>query len=259
MNKFFLTAFLFLFQLFNLDAQILKAVLLVGPQEDGTAASIRGMNEIAAFLESKSVTVYKFYDEKTDWDKISIAGEGASFFIYDGHGNNSCNLNLKNTIDKNRIIRELKLKQNAIVLFQSVCYGAGSSASDDGDIGKIEAFKRVNSYAKVFFDAGAECYFAINSNGGVLKFLKNFFLGKPVDECFKLAAKGFYNIETGSKCLFNPSLDFKLASSNWGGTMTKTTYINGKKKVEKLPASKSYSIAYVAKATYDLAGLKTSK
>lgn len=236
----------------------LKAVLIVGPQEDGTNSAIESMNKIAELLKSKGVKVQSFYDKEADWDKIKIASKDASFFIYSGHGGTmgegekTGGLYLKSMVSGKEIIEGLQLKKNAMIVFKSVCRGAGSSASDDGDIGINEAVRRVTDYSQPFFKIGASCYYANNLEDGCLLFLTEFFSGKTVKECFEESAKTWTKIEFSKEYQYNKSMQISIASADWGGTVTRTTYVNGAKKVEELPSSKDYDIAYVANPNFTI-------
>lgn len=229
-----------------------KAVLIVGPQEDGTKDAITKMNRIYTFLKANGVEVERFYDGNSDWEKIKKAADGASILVYSGHGNESCGFSLSETVSNEEIIKNLKLKKNALVLFQSVCYGAGSSAGDDIDIGLKEAEKRVTNYAKAFIEKGIGCYFAVNTDDGALAFLKSFYAGKTVQQCFEDAAEIFYKVEKLEKASLGENMKIGIASSNWGGTATRTTYTNGVKKVEKVASVKDYSIAFIADPEFSL-------
>lgn len=241
-----------------LNFSSLNAVLVVGHQEDGTASAIESMDELANFLKSKDVKLYRFYDDEADWNKIKAASKKADFFIYSGHGSTmgeggkTGGLCLKTMVTSKQIIEGLQLKSNSIVIFKSVCRGAGSSAADNGDIGINEAVKRVTDYSKPFFDIGASCYYANNMGSGCLSFLKNFFSDKSVKECFELSAKTWSKIEMSKKYKYDSSKQISIASTDWGGTATRTTYTNGVKKTEKIASSKSYDIAYVANPDFTI-------
>ena len=169
----------------------LKAVLIVGHQEDGTKEAIEKMEKIALFLKKKKVNVVSFYDQKAYWAKIKEAAKGAHFFIYSGHGStmgeNGCagGLCVNSMVNSRTITEELKLATNAIIIFKSVCNRAGSSAGDNGDIGIKEAEKRVSDYSNPFFKTGAAAYFANNLGSGVENFLKAFFEGKDIHSCYE--------------------------------------------------------------------------
>lgn len=270
MNKLFFVAALLLLALSAkpLGAQNLqsgtgmRAVLVVGHQEDGTKEAIEQMNKIAAFLRARSVSVSTFYDGKAHWAEIAKAANGANFFLYSGHGGQFSKdkawggLSLVDIVYAEDIA-QLRLAPNALVLFQSVCGGAGSSADDDGDIGIKEAEKRVREYSSAFFKAGAGAYFAVNTTGGALVTLQQLFAGKTLQQAYDKNCEHFYKVEFTRP--FKNNQDISLASSNWGGTVTRTTYTNGKKTVEQIPASKSYSVAYIAPAGFTLQNMRTGK
>jgi hypothetical protein len=229
----------------------LKAVLVVGPQEDGTASAIASMDEIAGFFREKGVSVYCFYGEKADWTKIQEAANGANFFIYSGHGTTLGGegkvggLCLTSTISATEMTAKLKLHKNAMVLFKSVCYGAGSSASDENEIELNTALTRVTDYARPFFECGAACYYANNLGKGCLSFLKDFFDGKSIKECFTESTNTWCKIEIVKPCAIANNAEIGIASADWGGTTTRTSYINGVKKVETITSFKNYDIAFV--------------
>lgn len=245
------------------DFPKLKAILVVGPQEDGTEAAIQKMKKIEEFLkEKKEIQVYPFYGHKAVWSDIVKKANGANFFIYAGHGttlgkNGAVGgLCLDQYVHVSTMNEQLKLDKNALVIFKSVCYGAGSSASDIKEISLKEAIKRVNNYAKSFFDSGAGAYYANNFGSGVLNFLDVFFAGYTMKQCFEKTANSWCEIETQEKSAFSEDIKLGIASNNYGGTGTRITYINGKKKVEKFKSFKNYEVAYVAADNYTIKVLK---
>ena len=248
--------FIFCRPFVNYDKEPLKAVIIVGPQEDETSTSIKDMYKVVEFLKSKGVVVHCYYDRNTDWNQIVKASQDASILIYDGHGSDDCGFNLKESVSAVEIKKSLHLKKNALVLFQSVCNGAGSSAGDLKDIGLAEAERRVTKYAKTFIESGAGCYFAINSVDGVYDFLNDFFDGSTVNKCFENSAEDFYDIEKVQNSSLGQNLHIGIASSYWEGTNTLITYTNGVKKVEKVPSVKSYNIAYISKKDFSLKNLE---
>jgi len=260
------------------------AVLVVGPLEDGTQAAIHEMDEIRDYLENQGVRVKTFYGKNANWYKIKEAANGANFFIYSGHGGslgengNVGGLFLTHSVSSQDIINGLRLARNSIVIFKSVCNGAGSSAGDDGDIGINEATKRVTYYSKPFFEVGAACYYANNLGDGCLDFLKDFFEGKTIKECFINSTQSWWtqtttrngvttvekvlgedpqaDIEFEKSYKYNRKMNISIASTNWGGSSTLTTYRNGVKTVKQVPSSKGYSIAYVSDPNFSIKKLK---
>jgi len=240
----------------------LKAVIIVGDLQDGTAEAIKEMEEVHSFFKSKNVIVKTFYHPKTSWKDIVKASKDASFFVYSGHGmswpdGKYGGLDLNEAISSEDIVNDLKLRSNAIVIFKSVCGGAGSSASDDGDIGIKKAIERVSDYSKPFLNIGASAYYADNFGEGCLSFLNIFFEGKTIKECFGNSIGWLAKFEIEKNYKFDKRKSIGLASSDWGGTVTKTSYINGVKSVREVPATKDYDIAYVANPSYSISTLKS--
>ena len=154
--------------------------------------------------------------------------------MYSGHGiswpdGKYGGLDLDKAISSEDIKNDLKLKSNAIVIFKSVCGGAGSSAIDDGDIGIKKAIERVSDYSKPFLNIGASAYYADNFGEGCISFLNIFFEGKTIKECFGNSIGWLAKFEIEKNYKFDKRKSIGLASSNWGGTVTKTSYINGVK------------------------------
>ena len=239
-------------------AQKKYALLLVGHQEDGTSAAIQQMDKIADLFLSNNVGVYKFYDDNANWEDIKrVAGE-CSFLVYSGHGSTMGiqgqigGLIISPSVSTETILRELRLKSNSLVLFQSVCFGAGSTAGDDVDIQQGEAKKRVTEYAYPFFEIGAAAYYANNYQNGVFDFLSDFLLGVSVKDAFVNSASTWTNIEFDAPFSFDPQKNISIASSPGGGYLTRTTYTNGVKRVERVVAPKSYSIAYVGNPQFSI-------
>ena len=242
------------------QADQLIAIIIVGDQQDGTMNAIEDMENIHTFFKSKNVIVKTFYHPKTSWKDIVKASKDASFFVYSGHGMSWPNgkyggLDLNEAISSEDIVNDLKLISNAIVIFKSVCGGAGSSASDDGDIGIKKAIERVSDYSKPFLNIGASAYYADNFGNGCLSFLNNFFEGKTIKECFDNSIGWSAKLEVDQNYRYDRSKSIGVASTDWGGTVRKTSYINGVKSVREVPATKDYDIAYVASPLYSLSNL----
>lgn len=269
MNKTVAASLFLLFIVFGLavhgqnnPAAGLKALLVVGYQEDQTPAAIQSMNKIADLLKSHGVLVYKFYDKEADWNKIIAVSPECSFFIYSGHGStmgpngNVGGLCIKTMISTKELVSQLKLKTNALVLFQSVCYGAGSTAGDDEDIGIEEAKNRVRNYASPFFEVGATAYYANNFENGVFNFLKDFLSGTKLSTIYRKSTENWTTIEFEEPYSAEETKFFSIASSKGGGTAIRTTYINGVKKVEEVKSPKSYEIACIGEPGFNIRIMK---
>jgi hypothetical protein len=224
----------------NTPSKKLEALCIVGSRvsqsyEDRT-------EEIAELLESQNVKVHRFYDGNNNWEKIKKAAENCTFFIYSGHGTvlgldgGFGGLVVEDFISAQQIIDELKFKKDAIVIYQSACGGAGSSADDEGDLDLETAEERVVETATPFLLAGAKAYHANNYFGGVLDFLKNLLGGKTVSESYITTAETWNTIEKNERLKSNrlPSIYYVGISSD---------------------DSQEYNVAYVGIPTFKLTDL----
>jgi hypothetical protein len=242
----------------------LKAVLVVGPIEDMTSEAIGKVREIAAFLRSRGIRVIELYDPDATWDRIVSAADGAHIFLYSGHGTTMgfygrtgglC-LSKQHLISAVTIVKDLHLHKDALILFHTVCMGAGSSAGDDKEIDLNLAVQRVTDYALAFVKLGAGGYYANNYSGSVIPFLEAFFEKKTIKEIYETEASRFCTIETIRKYSYDSAYEVSVASSNFStGTVTRTTYVNGTKKTEKIPVFKSYDVAFVSRPGFSIEDL----
>jgi hypothetical protein len=236
----------------------LNAILIVGHQEDGTGSAMKDMDKIANVFLENGVSVYKFYDDNANWDEIIETAKECSFFVYSGHGSNlgeNGNVGgicINSMVSSSELMSRLRLKENALVIFKSVCNGAGSSAGDDDDIGIFEAKKRVTYYAYPFFEIGASAYYANNFGNGVTNFLMDFLSGVTLKQSYLNTTKTWTNVEFEEAFSRDTSKYFSIASTPGGGNATRTTYTNGVKTVEQIYNPKGYKIAYVGKAGFSI-------
>ena len=260
---FFSSGFFSTFNLTNLYGQVnitsdLEAVLIVGHQEENTSEAIKQMDKIAGLLKEYGITIHTFYDKKAEWEEIKKVAPQCSFLIYSGHGSNlgengtTGGLCIKSSISTKTLLSELSLKQNAIVIFKSVCGGAGSSAEDDKDIGINEAKKRVSDYAYPFLKIGSSAYYANNSGNGCYDFLKDILSGTALKKAYENSTKFWYTIEFEEPFKRDKTKQFSIASSAGGGMATLTTYTNGIKTVTQVPNPKGYKVAYVGEPDFDI-------
>jgi hypothetical protein len=245
----------------NLNTQ-LEAVLVVGNIEESTKEAIIEMDSLALIFIKNRVKVSKFYDKNTNWNDIKAAAKTANFFVYAGHGSNlgingtTGGLCLNEYIYTKQILEEFRLRKNALILFKSVCGGAGSSADDLKDIGIKEAVKRVTDYSQPFFSVGASCYYADNFGGGVDLFLNEFFKGNNIAECYK-STTGYdiVNVEYNKPFAFDAKKQIYVSGHISSGIKTVTSYVNGRKTVRKIHPFKEYDIAMVGNPNYSIKDL----
>lgn len=240
-----------------------KAILIVGPSQESTPGYIKELDSIGSILLRNNIEVIKFYDSLAIWSEIKKEAKDASYFIYAGHGSNQGlnggvgGLVIDSIISAKRMINELHFDNNPLIIFKSVCNGAGSSASDDYDIGFTEAMKRVKSYSDCFFKMGARAYLAINYNHGVNVFLNHFFNGENIDSCYSHLVN-IYGNKIEKQELIGKQYKVAISSRSPSGVTSsvRTTYRKGKKYVEKLKPIKSYSIAYASIPNFSIENFK---
>ena len=242
-----------------------NAVLVIGTHSSAPEKDIIEMDKIGDLLTNRGVRVRKFYIQDANWEDIKRAAKNAHFFVYKGHGSNqgkngTGGLVINDFISNDQIENELELKHNAMVLFQSVCGAAGSSASDRGDIGIKEAEQRVSDYAEPFINNGASVYYANNYHEGCLEFLNYFFSGHTIEQSYLKSLTSRINIEVTENYIYNPKYTVSITSSPPYGTVTKihTKWINGEKVTikEKVQDSKGYDTAFVGKSNFKFLNLK---
>ena len=203
--------------------------------------------EIAEFLEAKNIKVHRFYDGNNNWDQIKRVAENCSFFIYSGHGTNLGldggygGIVVDNFISAQQIVKELKFKKDAIVVFQSACGSAGSSSGDQGDIGVKKACDRVIGTATPFLLSGAKVFYANNYIGGAKDFVSNILEGKTINEAFITTTETWNKIEKNDQLIdkrLSPIFQIGISSEKqWNKANSKR---------------KGYHIAYVGVPNFKL-------
>ena len=205
--------------------------ILVSADVDGASGAmtqdfINGMKELATSLKEAGVNVTEFYCPNDNWDKIKEACAGSHFFVYSGHGVYDGSLPPKwvgglcltnNFITSADMQSNLKLADNAVVVFNHACFTAGSSSCDNGaDIGITEAHRRVAMYAHPFMDMGFGCYYSNNFYGGAKSFFDGFLSGNTVNDIYVNTTTPFSKVLEYKDYEFNKS--DKIGISKSGAT-----------------------------------------
>ena len=176
----------------------IKVVIVVGPTGTGTAHNIADAQQLAAQARGYGATVIEVYSPNATWSKVRAAAQGASVFIYMGHGSGwpspykpfsadrkdglglnatakHGNLNVK-YYGETYLKKYIHLAANSVVLLRGLCYSAGNSepgkAAPTAAVGKA----RVDNYAAGFLKTGAKAVFA-EPYGGVSYLLDWVFTG----------------------------------------------------------------------------------
>jgi hypothetical protein len=239
------------------------AVLVVGHTERNMSRSLEEMERVGNFFTHHGYKVYKFYDKNARWDKIAKVAGDCDFFLYAGHGTEPEKkdipgiLCIDSMISSRELARKVTFRKKPVVLNKSVCYSAGSSASDLGDIGVEEARQRVQRYADAYFSIGASAYYASNFDDGMLDFLKYFFSGNTLSQSYASCFPVNVILES-EKPLATDKIKSMGVSSTHCKIMRDDNKIATKAegKAEKKSCPKSYDIAYAGPPDLRLADLR---
>ena len=175
------------------------AVVVVGPVDPPvnreTRTYIAEANSVARVLTQAGYDVVKLYHPQATWERVKEAAQGASVFVYFGHGNgygwqgqtepeaiNGLCLSYPDNPDAilsgSRVpggseaeLASLELNAATVVMVHS-CYTAGSTMEDREAADFDTAKARVTSYAQAFFHAGAKEYAAFTQSGQATRFLE---------------------------------------------------------------------------------------
>ena len=176
----------------DLQFKNMKAILIVGIDLGIDALKfLDEMKTTANYLKELGVDVKEFYIDKSIWSDIVKASEGAQILIYAGHGGNPNKANdgkldffVFDYTSMKGIVSELKLKKNALVIFNHACHSAGSSAGDTETLTEMQAIERVENYAEPFMKIGATAYYANSYFYSIPRFLNKLFLGHTLSQAY---------------------------------------------------------------------------
>jgi hypothetical protein len=243
----------------------LKVTVLVGADLGSVEAGfIKEAKEITAFLSSQGMKVSLLYPRST-WQEVIQAGAGSHVFIYMGHGSNQGKHNVGGICVRdgifgyNFIVNELKLSKDALVIFNHVCNGAGSSASDKvPDIGFEEAVKRVISYSETFLEIGAGMYYATNYSNSLVSFFKKFISGMGARQIYDTEIKYHDEIRYRSPLEGRDGVEVTVSSDM---VEINKIYEEKLKKVsqQNYKLNVQYSMAQVGPANYTIHDLISGK
>jgi hypothetical protein len=175
-----------------------KVVIVVGATEGTTASYRADADTIAAEALKYTPNVIKLYSPNATWAQVKAAAQGASIFVYLGHGygypspyrkvlspdvQDGLGVNAIGGVDDNDkkyygedvVARDLRFAKDAIVLLNHLCYSAGSSESGDPEPTVSVARERVDNYASGFIKAGARTVIAQSWTSGVIYAIRSIF------------------------------------------------------------------------------------
>jgi len=240
----------------------LKIVIVIGedPIDHMKGYQQEHLNDVN-YLKGLGCQVSFFYTPNSNWDAITQSARQADIFIYSGHGGDPASMMMyinSGTVSPSMIKNDLKLAKNAVVLFNHVCYSAGSSAGDEQEIGTAEAARRVKLYAAPFIENGAAVYYANNYDKSTIEILKAYFANNSFSDIvhepvFLTYSDGTVkgSDETVELIVAQP---YSITGYEFGVYRTKTTqqstqytYVNNNPTpiIKTLPAMYDYSAGFV--------------
>ncbi len=175
-----------------------KIVIVVGATEGTTPAYRTDADSIYAEAIKYTPNVVRIYSPNATWAAVKAAAQGASVFVYLGHGygfpspykpvltptvHDGMGLNIAlNGGDTNKqywgesyIASEIRLAKNAIVILNHLCYSAGSSETGAAEPTIAVAKERVDNFASGFLRAGARAVMADSWNGIAEQMIRGLF------------------------------------------------------------------------------------
>ncbi len=155
-----------------------KVVIVVGAVQGSTTSYRSKGDQVYAEAIKHTPNVIKLYSPNATWAKVKAAAQGASVFVYLGHGygypspyrpvlspsvHDGMGLNETGGIDDNDlkyygeslIASDIRFAKNAVVLLAGLCYAAGSSESGDPAPSIPVARERIDNFASGWIKAGA--------------------------------------------------------------------------------------------------------
>lgn len=239
------------------------AVLVVGHSERNMSRSLDEMERVGNFFTHHGYKVYKFYDKNARWERIAKVAGDCDFFLYAGHGTEPEKkdipgiLCIDSMISSRELARKVTFRKRPVVINKSVCFSAGSSASDLEDIGVEEARRRVQQYANAYFSIGASAYYASNFDDGMLDFLKSFFSGNTLSQSYASCFPVNVILESEKPLATNKMKSLGVSSTHCKIMRdANKSAIKEDGKAGKKPCPRTYDIAYAGPADLRLADLR---
>lgn len=209
-----------------------KVVYVVGAVDgvDGTQTQdyINDARSNVSELRKLGMSVVEFYPPNNHWNDIKAAASDALVLVYAGHGVSwggnpplvgGFSLQPGESVHPDKIGSELRMLPGAIVLFNHVCFSAGSSATDTSAISAEEAQRRVAQYSLPFLEAGLVGYYA-NWYYGFPKALLSYLAQNMT---LSQAYEAFYDYNAATAERYQhpqrPEYAMWLDKDNWGGNI----------------------------------------
>jgi flagellar hook assembly protein FlgD len=211
-----------------------KVVIVVGPVGDHIAhykSDARGIADEARRHTSNVVTIFT---PKATWPAVKAAAQGASVFVYLGHGNgwpsiyppfqtitkDGLGLDPQSGADGDKhvyygedyIRNNIRFAPNAVVLLYHLCYASGNTEPGLSQGTFAEARQRVDNYGAGFIGAGARAVLAEGhpAHPATSAMRQLFTTNRTIDQIFRNAPTWHGHLQGPYASQRTPGLRFQL-------------------------------------------------
>ena len=228
-----------------------KVVIVVGAVESNTSRYRTNADQLYAEAIKYTPDVTKIYSPNATWAKVKAAAQGASLFIYLGHGygfqspykpvltpsvHDGMGLNEiggvsdsdKKYYGESLIASDIRFAKDSIVILSGLCYAAGSSEDGDPPPTIPIARERVDNFASGWLRAGARAVIADSWTGAVVSTIRSLFTTDQTLEQVWTSQPNWHADEQPFIPQRNPQFDARLDPSggfyrSFVGAMDMTT------------------------------------
>lgn len=210
-----------------------KVVIVVGAVQGSTAGDRAKGDQIYAEAIKYTPNVIRIYSPNATWAKVKAAAQGASLFVYLGHGygfpspyrevlspsvHDGIGINEIGGIDDNdlkyygetSIANEIRFAKNAVVILSGLCYAAGSSEKGDPGPSIVVARQRIDNFASGFIKAGARVVIADTWASSVVADVQKMFTTDQTFEDVWRSAPNYHPSEQSFIPVRNPQYSARL-------------------------------------------------
>ncbi|HEY3334069.1 MAG TPA: FlgD immunoglobulin-like domain containing protein [Candidatus Limnocylindrales bacterium] len=215
-------------------ASTVKVVVVVGPVGDHTAHYKDDANDIVAEAKRYTSNVVKLFTPNATWSRVKAAAQGASIFVYLGHGNgwpsiyapfqtqtkDGLGLDPSTGADSTKTVyygeeylrSSIRLAPNSVVLLYHLCYASGNTEPGLSQGTFAQARERVDNYGAGFIGAGARAVFAEGhpAHPAVNYIRQLFTTSRSMDAIFKAAPTWHDNLVGPYPSQRTPGLRYEM-------------------------------------------------
>jgi len=213
-----------------------KVVVVVGPVGSHTAHYKSDADEIVTEARRYTSNVVKLYTPNATWSRVRAAMQGASVFVYLGHGNgwpsiyapfqtqtkDGLGLDPSTGADSTKTVyygeeylrANVRFAPNAVVLLFHLCYASGNAEPGLTEGSLSTARQRVDNYGAGFIGAGARAVFAEgHPEHPVTSYVRQLFTtNRSMNTIFRSAPTWHGHLQGPSDSQRTPGLRFELDS-----------------------------------------------